>query len=165
MGYDVDIAQLPITALFDLKGSAKAISGWAPGAFPKFARRPNRLTHGDAGTLCHIGPDHWILRADLDREGDLEAALRPAAAPAQISIVRISDTMAFFRIAGADAGEVMSIGCPMDLHPAVFPKDGVSFTEFFGVRALVMRAQGGFDLGVEQSFAPMIADYLRRATT
>jgi sarcosine oxidase subunit gamma len=105
-----------------------------------------------------------LLRADIACEDALTTGLRPADAPPDISIVRVSDTLTFFRITGPDAAQVMSIGCPLDLHPDVFLGDAVSYTEFFGLKALVMRCDDGFDCAVEQSFSDMIADYLERAT-
>ena len=104
------------------------------------------------------------MRAPLGAEAELESKLRPATAPPEISIVRVSDTPTFFRVTGPDADEVRATGCPLDLHPKSFGKNAVSFTEFFAVKALVLRCEGGFDVAVEQSFGDMISDYLRRVT-
>lgn len=163
MAYDVRIDRLPPFALFDLKGPQAALSAWAPG-LPQFPARPNSLTRAEGAELCHIGPDRWLLRAPLAAEAEWEAALNPAAAPADISVVRVSDTQTFFRITGADADQILAIGCPLDVHASVFGDDAVSHTEFFAVKALVLRCAGGFDCAVEQSFGDMIEDYLNRAT-
>ena len=164
MSYEVTIDRIGAQALFDLKGDAGAVRDWVGDAIPAFPKQPNKSTSKDDATLCHIGPNKWILRAPLNAEDALQLALRPEDAPPDISIVRISDTTEFFRITGQDAAQIMCIGCPLDLHPSEFAENAVSFTEFFGIRALVMRAPGGFDVGVEQSFGNMVADYLARAT-
>lgn len=161
MPYDVIIERLAPFALYDLKGSAQALKDWTGITLPNAA---NRLTHSDTTKLCHIGPSHWFLRAPLAEEEGLEQALKPTDAPPDISIVRISDTQTFFRITGPDAAQVVSIGCPVDLFKTNFPKDAVSFTEFFQLKALILRAPDGFEIAVEQSFGNMIADYLNRAT-
>ena len=163
MTYDAKIDRLPIFALFDLKGPQEALSKWAKDT-PAFPKGPNKLTHKASATLCHIGPRRWLLRDDLENEATWSASLNPEEAPADISIVRVSDTQTFFRITGPDASEVMSIGCTLDLHPAVFADDAVSYTEFFGCKALVLRCEHGFDYAVEQSFGNMIKDFLNRAT-
>ncbi|MEX0366275.1 MAG: sarcosine oxidase subunit gamma [Ruegeria sp.] len=163
MAYDAAIDRLPISALFDLKGNREALAEWTKGTLPAFPEHPNSLSRTDGRTLCFIGPDHWVLRADIEDEAALEAALKPTQSPPEISLVTVSDTLTFFRITGPDADQVMSIGCPLDLHISTFGPDAVSFTEFFGLKALVMRCEGGFDCGVEQSFGDMIADYLARA--
>ncbi|PUB12053.1 sarcosine oxidase subunit gamma [Yoonia sediminilitoris] len=165
MPYDVTFTRLETQALYDLKGPQAALRDWAGDALPDFPNRPNSKTETGGAALMFIGPDHWILRAELDAEDALEAALRPADAPPEISIVRVSDTLAVFRITGPDAVEVLAIACPMDLHESCFGADAASFTEAFGLRSLVTHCKGGFDIAVEQSFGPMVADYLTRITT
>jgi sarcosine oxidase subunit gamma len=162
MTYDAHIDRLPIYALFDLKGPQDALSDWAKGALD-FPNGPNTLKHKGSATLCHLGVNRWLLRDVLANEAALMTALRPADAPADISIVRVSDTQTFFRITGPDALEVMSIGCTLDLHSLVFGSDAVSYTEFFGIKALVLRCEDGFECAVEQSFGNMIEDFLTRA--
>jgi heterotetrameric sarcosine oxidase gamma subunit len=163
MAYHVTVDRLPTQALFDLKGPQAALSEWCGEALPGFPTRPNSRQVSGNAMLCHLGPNRWLLRAPLEDEASLETALRPRDAPPEISVVRVSDTMAFFRITGPAAAEVLQIGCPLDLHPTAFPVDAASYSEFFGLKALVMRCENGFDVAVEQSFGPMLADYLRRA--
>ena len=162
MPYDAQIDRLPPFALFDLKGPKDALSDWAP-TLPAFPETPNTLTRSGADDLCFTGPNRWLIRAPLDREEVLETELRPTDAPPEISIVKVSDTLTFFRVTGPDAAQVLSIGCPLDIHPDVFGPDAVSYTEFFGLKALLLRCEGGFDCAVEQSFGDMIEDYLSRA--
>jgi sarcosine oxidase subunit gamma len=114
-------------------------------------------------TLLFLGPDHWLLRADLETEDALTTALRPDGAPPEISIVRVSDTLAFFRITGPGAPDILAIGCPLDLHERSFGQVAATFTEVFGLKALVTRCEGGFDVAVDRSLAAMVADCLARA--
>jgi sarcosine oxidase subunit gamma len=165
MPYDVTIQRLDTQALYDLKGPRAGLQAWAGAALPPFPERPNSKTEAQGDTLMFIGPDHWILRAGLDHEDALDTALRPTAAPPEVSLVRVSDTLAWFRITGPEAVEVMAVACPMDLHESRFGADAASFTEAFGLRALVTRCEGGFDMAIEQSFGPMVTDYLTRVTS
>ncbi|NKB53142.1 MAG: sarcosine oxidase subunit gamma [Rhizobiaceae bacterium] len=164
MPYDVSIERLQLFSLFDLKGPRQGLTDWAGDVLNHLPKAPNQLSREDGVELCHTGANRWLLRAEIGMETDLEAKLRLETAPPEISIVKISDTMTFFRVTGEDAIQVMSIGCPLDLHADAFAAQAVSFTEFFNCRALVLRCRGGFDVAVEQSFADMIADYLDRAT-
>ncbi|MDE0523486.1 MAG: sarcosine oxidase subunit gamma [Boseongicola sp.] len=164
MGYDASFERLPINACFDLKGAESALVEWIGAeVLPDFPAEANCCRKADGVSLDHVGPRHWLLQANIDREDELNAALRPHEAPAEVSIVRISDTMTTFRITGTDAAHVLAIGCPLDMHEAAFPEDAVSFTEYLGQKALVRRCAGGFDVSVERSFGDMMEDCLTRA--
>lgn len=165
MSYDVHINRQEISALFDLKGDPSVLAVWAGNGVPPLPEGHNRLVTVDGKHVFHIGRNHWLLRTRIDREEACLAALRPSEAPPEISIVRVSDTLTFFDITGPDAGEIMSIACPLDLHHTVFGDLDVAFTEVFGLKALLLRTIGGFEFAVEQSFGDMIADYLARATS
>ncbi|MEP2029686.1 MAG: sarcosine oxidase subunit gamma [Paracoccaceae bacterium] len=163
MPYEATFDRLATQALFDLKGPARQLRDWVGELLPEFPEQANSGTMTGGKALYYIGLDHWLLRAELPEEQALIAELRPADAPPDISIVQISDTQAYFRITGSQADEVLAIGCPMNLHAREFGTGAASFTEFFGLRALVTRCDSGFDVAVEQSFGPMIEDYLNRA--
>lgn len=163
MSYDVTFQRCGMSALFDLKGAADAVRGWVGDALPNFPDRPNHRTEKDGKELYFIGRDRWLARAPLDEEKALGARLKPTDCPADISIVRVSDTLTFFRVTGPDANQIMAIACPMDLHDSVFDAKAVTYTEVFNLKALVMRCQDGFEFAVEQSFADMIDEYLSHA--
>lgn len=163
MPQDVTFTRLDTQALFDLKGPARPLRDWAGDALPAFPDRPNSKTEAGGATLLFIGPDHWLLRADLAAEAALNTALRPAEAPPEISVTLVSDTLAFFRVTGPGAADILAIACPLDLHDSRFGNDAATWTDTFGLKALVTRCAGGFDVAVDQSFAPMMVDCLTRA--
>lgn len=70
-----------------------------------------------------------------------------------------SDTLAFWRISGPDAEQIIAIASPLDIHPAVFGETGASWTEAFGERAAILRLPGGFEIGGDCSYAARIDDY------
>ena len=160
MAYDVTITRLPLQALFDLKGDAAAVRKWGGKALPALPVRFGSFTEMDGRTLKWIGPDHWILRADLAEEDTLLVTLRPDAAPTEVSVVLISDTFAFFAVTGPDADQIMAVVTPLDLQ--TLAENGVTVTEAFLGKAMVRRISGGYELAVDQSYATMIAEYLDR---
>ena len=164
MIYDVRTERLPMSALFSLQGAKEAVDPWAGGVLPAFPQTPNTFTDRDGRQLLWIGAETWLLRAPIEQENTLLADLRPADAPEDISIVCVSDTLAFWRIDGEEADQIISIGSPLDVHPSVFPDTAATWTECFGQRALIQRVPGGFDLAVDRSYAPMFDDYLARIT-
>lgn len=163
MAYTATYERRELAALFDIKGKSKDVLDWCGAHLPPLPKHANSYTTIDTKNLYFVGPDHWILHSELSEEVALEAALKPTEAPSFVSIVKVSDTMALFDVTGADAEQVMATACPMDLHPSVFSADAVSFTEMFGLRALVLRSPQGFAFAVEQSYAVMVEDYLGRA--
>ena len=139
-------------------GSARRGAG-----LPPFPEIPNSYRELDDLSLCWIAPERWLLCAPIDDEEHLLAMTRPDAAPLEISIVQVSDTLCFFDIGGPDAGEIVSIATPLDHHASVFPASAVSYTSVFGLKGLVLRRASGFEIAVESSFADMLEDYLARA--
>lgn len=164
MSYDVTISRQGLSALFDIKArSVQAMIDHAGAHLPPLPERANSKTTLAGADLSLVGRNRWLLRAPIEQEDDLSAALSPAAAPSDVSIVRVSDTLTFFKIEGVDAEQIMAIACPMDLHISVFGPDAVTYTEIFGQKGLVQRCPGGFECAVEQSFGDMVQEYFDRA--
>ena len=165
MVYDVDIQRLEISALFDLQGEASAIADWIGNELPTIPDRANTASHSKEASLYWIGPQRWLVRADISQEQKLIAALRPDEAPDELSIVLTSDTVKFFQVTGPDADDIISIASSIDHHLSAFPANGVSYTDFFGVKGLLVRVEQGYEIAVESSFADMIDDYFSRAVS
>ena len=165
MAYDVDIQRLEISALFDLQGEASAIADWIGDELPALPDQPNTASHSKDASLYWIAPQRWLLRADISQEQILIEALRADEAPDELSIVLTSDTVKFFQISGPDADDIIAIASSIDHHLSAFPANGVSYTDFFGVKGLLVRCDNGFEIAVESSFADMIDDYFGRVVS
>jgi len=163
MAYDVQIHALELNAVIDLQGEAQAIADWVKGDLPPFPEKPNTSSSSGNVDLYWIAPERWLLRSSIENEDQLLEMTKPISAPTNISIVQVSDTLRFFEIVGPDTGEIISIACPMDHHISVFPENGVSYTNIFGIKGLLVRIKDGFEIAVESSYADMIVDYLQRA--
>ncbi len=165
MAYDVRIERLPMSAVIDLKGPADIVKPWASYLALPLPEAANTASAAEDLEVYWVGPEHWLLRAPLEREDRLLTDVRPGAAPEGLSVVLVSDTLAFFAIAGRDAQQVMAIASPLDCHERAFLPNGVSYTEAFGLKALVLRHGPGFEIAVERSYADFLEDYLQRATS
>ncbi len=163
MSYDVEIQEMGLSAIFDLKGRADDLQPRISGLALAFSDLANTATRSGDLELYWIGPDHWLLRGPIENENELFATIDPRAAPGDISIVLISDTLAFFSISGPDADQIMAIASPLDTHRSAFPANGVTFSEAFGLKALIVRRDDGFELACDRSYGDMVADYLQRA--
>ena len=163
MGYEVRIQRMEPSAFVDLQGNAASIVDWVGDALPPLPDHPNTASLENGLALYWLAPERWLVRADLDREDELLEATNPAEAPTEISVVQVSDTLQVFSITGPEAGEIISIASPLDHHSSVFPHNGVTYTDIFGIKGLVIRRQDGFEIAVERSYGDMIEDYLTRA--
>ena len=163
MGYDVQIHRLELNVVIDLQGKKQAIKKWVKGGLPSFPETPNSASARDGLELYWIAPDRWLLRSAIENEDRMLEMTKPDSAPVGISIVQVSDAFRFFKIVGPDAGEIISTACPLDHHLSVFPANGVSYTNLFGIKGLLIRIEDGFEIAVEASYADMIEDYLTRA--
>lgn len=162
MAYDAHIERLGHFAIIDLKGKCDALAAWKGTHLPPFPDRPNTAAGADGLDLCWIGIDHWLLLGPLDREENLLQTIDPTSAPADISAVLVSDTLAFFSIAGPDAEQIMAIVSPLDISLQSFPPNGVTYSEAFGLKALIIRRQEGFELAVERSYGDMAQNVFAR---
>jgi sarcosine oxidase subunit gamma len=164
MGYNVQVQRSQLNAVLDLQGSAQAIGSWVKTGLPPFPETPNSASTSDGLSLYWIAPERFLLRSEIENEARMLEITQLASAPVDISVVLVSDSFRFFKITGADAGEIVSTACSMDHHLCGFPQNGVSYTNIFGIKGLLIRIEEGFEIAVESSFADMIADYLARAT-
>jgi len=165
MHYHVTLERQKLCTVVELQGPMQEVAdvtGWLPLKFPS---TPNTYEKSpdNAQALYWIGPQRWLLRAELDQEADLKRKLSEQELPDAVSAVLVSDSLSFFKITGADASAVISIASPMDVHPSVFPDNGASYTEAFGLKALVIRCDEGFEVAVERSYGDMLYDYFQRA--
>lgn len=109
---------------------------------------PGSAEHEAAAALW-IGPRRWLLVAD-----DPGFAGRVADAVGdRARWLDLSDARAVVTITGESARDVLNAGCPLDLHPDVFP-DGATATSHFGPITLTLHRRGArFDLYVLSSYA------------
>ena len=159
MAYDVTVRRENLRGCFDLKGEQKAVASWLAGIDVGFPSVPNTKSLAGETDLLWIGPDHWLFRCPLEQE----AGILARHVPEEISMVLVSDTLSTFLIEGAEATQIMAIACPLDTNLATSPKNAATYTEAFGLKALVCRRPNGFELSVESSFADMLEDCLARA--
>lgn len=162
MIYQVSIEVVPQQAILDLKGDLHFFKNWTAMENVEFPTLPNSASSGSDGSIYWIGREHWLVRASLAAEEKLLSITEAARLVDEISAVMISDTMSFYSVQGDDSDQLISIASPLDVHKSVFPENGVTYTEFFGIKGLVVRTDRGFEIGVDRSYFDMIGDCFGR---
>jgi sarcosine oxidase, subunit gamma len=111
-----------------------------------------------------LGPDEWLLIAP-DRDG---AAIAQSAAEALAdephSLVDVSHRNTGFLIEGDGAADLLSEGCPLDLHDAVFPVGMCTRTVLAKSEIVLWRnSPTGFRVECWRSFARYVRMFLAQA--
>lgn len=148
--------------VFQGDAAARAAAGRAFGvAFPEEACRSNAA--GERAALW-LGPDEHLLLAPDGTQERIAAELEIALAGIPHSLVDVSQRQVAIPVAGANARDLLSSGCPLDLDPDVFPVGACTRTLFGKAEALLWRASAEeYHLEVGRSFAGYVLGCLREA--
>ena len=120
--------------------------------------KPNTTAEGNGYDMLWLGPDEWLVRSamthDATRTAPLQAALGTAFAGVFASAVDIGSGYTVLEISGTRTREVLSRGCPLDLHPKLFGEGQCAQSHYFKASiTLVPTGADSFDIVVRRSFA------------
>ena len=109
-----------------------------------------------------LSPDEQLLLLQQSEWDDVLAALTLALKGMPHSLVDISQRQIALQISGAGSAQLLSAGCPLDLHPQAFPAGMCTRTLFAKAPIVLWRtALDAFHLEVWRSFAPYVQQLLR----
>lgn len=94
----------------------------------RFDLRIGRCATCDDRYLLRLGPDEWMIigpEADTDA---MTAQVEAALADRVHAVVDISHRNVGLGVSGPHAAEILNAGCPLDLHPSVFPAGSATRT-------------------------------------
>ena len=80
---------------------------------------PNSTTGQDDLRVFWLGPDEWWVVTPGDGPA-MADKLRAALAGQKAAVTDVSESRTCIHISGARARDLLSKGCPLDLHPRVF---------------------------------------------
>ncbi|MDP9650010.1 sarcosine oxidase subunit gamma [Paraburkholderia caledonica] len=120
--------------------------------------KANTIARGNGYEMLWLGPDEWLVRSavahDATRTAPLQAKLGAAFAGVFASAVDIGSGYTVLEITGARTREVLSRGCPLDLHPKLFGDGQCAQSHYFKASmTLVPTGADSFDIIVRRSFA------------
>ncbi len=164
MGYQTTIEKQGLWAIFDIKGDAGAVAQRISSLGLPLPATANTKTAKDGRHLCWVGANHWILLAHGDEEDQLNDSLAPNDAGFDCRIVLVSDAYTIFTVTGNQADDILAIASPLDTRRAILGDDGATYTELFGIRALVLRRPDGYIVAIERSYADMITKYFDKVS-
>ena len=117
--------------------------------------------------LClKLGPDEWLVIADSSLKTKLDLVFAKASKNFICSITDISHRNIGFEVSGELAGELINVGCPLDLSLTAFPVGKVTRTIFESAQIMLHRTgEDSFHVECWRSFGPYLRDYFDRVIT
>ena len=111
-----------------------------------------------AGCGLPLRPHEWLITGSADSAA-LTAKLQRAFRGKFVTVTDVSHAMAVIRLAGPNAGDALSKGCGLDLHPRVFKPGNVAGTLLAQAHVFLHQAdESTYHVYVQRSYA----DYLWR---
>jgi sarcosine oxidase subunit gamma len=120
-----------------------------------------RAAEGDARAALWLGPDEQLLLVQLSDFTAAVDALTRRLAGIPHSLVDISQRQVALQISGPHAAQLLSAGCPLDLHPNAFPIGMCTRTLFAKAPIVLWRtAADAFHIEVWRTFVPYVQQLL-----
>lgn len=145
------------------RNAVGAIIGAPPPLEPNTVAGPADLT--DGARILWLGPDEWLVVA-ADADADLAATLNARLAGTIAAAIDVSDARAVFCVSGPRARDLLSRGCPLDLHPRVFSPGRCAQTLMAKAHVILHQRDEvgpGYDLYVQRSLAAYLWTWLSDA--
>ncbi len=119
-------------------------------------------------TAFWIGPDDWIVMGEPGAEAALVERLEGALADLPHAVVDITERMTVIRLEGPAVRDVLTAGCPLDLHPWAFGP-GMVLASHLAKASVLLHFSGGnaatpiVDLYINRSLADYVWLYVENA--
>jgi sarcosine oxidase subunit gamma len=125
----------------------------------------NTASVGNQRQLFWLGPDEWLLKTAAGTGDPIEASLRTALVGKHFSVVQIGSGNTTFSLQGAAAADLLSRGCPLDLHARSFPDGSLAQSHISKANVVLycLKAQESFEITVRRSFAEYLFKWLCEA--
>ena len=115
--------------------------------------------------LLWLGPDEWLLKLPSGEGEAIEAALRAALMGKHFSVVQVGSGNTTLTVQGPAAADLLSCGCPLDLHPRAFPDGALAQSHIAKANVVLRCVQAGqsYEVTVRRSFADYLFKWLCEA--
>lgn len=162
-GKSCALSEIPFVQMLNIRGNAADVR-FVPAVLDatglNLPVQANTASLSPTRQLLWLGPDEWLLKLKDGQCDGVESALYSALQGQHGALVRVGDGNTTLTVQGPAAADLLSRGCPLDLHPRVFPACSLAQTHIAktGATVLCLEATTSFELTVRRSFA----DYLFR---
>ena len=167
------LAEIAFLDIINLRGDAAdarfrdAVQAATGLALPMLA---NSANVSGSRHLIWLGPDEWLLKdagaaEDASTDSPRAAALRTALSQhpgLHHSVVEVGSGNTTFSLQGPASANLISRGCPLDLHARVFGAGAVAQSHIARAPVLLrcVEADASYEITVRRSFAPYLFQWL-----
>jgi sarcosine oxidase, subunit gamma len=137
-----------------------ALAGRAP--FPLPLTPDTAWEEGPRGALW-LGPDEWMVLGPSRAAPSIVAELEEALDGLHRSVVDLTSNRVALELAGPDRFELLSRGCPIDLHPFVWTSGRCAQTLLAKAQVILHERAGSTRILVRTSFAGYLLDWFTSA--
>ena len=167
-GAAVIISERPFLGHLNLRGdpadvgftsAAAAVLGFA------LPMEPNTVAAKGALLALWLGPDEWLVMTPPTTQTRIFDSLEAAFHGMHVAVTDVTGGQTVITLSGPRARDVLSKGCPLDLHPVVFkPADcALTLVAKANVTIRCVDDSPSFELIVRRSFAEYTALWLHDA--
>lgn len=119
-------------------------------------QQSNTFVISENNLCAWLGPDEWLIISPLDRADRVEEGLHALLVDKFATLVRLGSAQTIFRVSGTRAGDFLSRGIAIDLHPSSFETNRCAQTVMAHVNVLVLnhpQDDPTLDIVVRRSYA------------
>lgn len=162
-GRDCSLSEQPLVEMINLRGDAhqpRFVAAVLAATGLDLPVLPNSASINPQRQLLWLGPDEWLLKL-RDGQGEAVAgALRAVLHDQHGAVVDVGHGNTTLTLQGPGAADLLARGCPLDLHPRVFPSGALAQSHIAKASAtlLCVQAPTHYEITLRRSFA----DYLVR---
>ena len=123
---------------------------------------PNTVSKSKDLRILWLAPKRWLAVSSEDTHGELERRISTSYKDA--AITDVSNGRTVIRLQGPDVRTVLSKGCPIDLHPSVFPPDCCAQSRIGALNVLLDVIEDNIiDVYVARGFGRVLWEWLTEA--
>ena len=164
-GRECHLAEAPVMNMWTVRGDsadARFADAVLQSTGMHLPLKANTASLDPQRQLLWMGPNEWLLKT-ADGQGDATgAALRAALQGLHSAVVEVGHGNTTLSLEGPGAADLLSRGCPLDLHVRVFPTGSLAQSHVAKANVTVLCLQGGthYELTVRRSFADYLFNWL-----
>lgn len=125
---------------------------------------PNTAWEDGPRAALWLGPDEWLIIGPPHAGAEIAAELAAALTDVHRSIVDLSANRVVVELGGAGRAELLSKGCPIDLHPLAWAAGMCAQTLLARTQVILHERADTTGLLVRSSFADYLVDWLLAAS-